>query len=130
MCNFVTFCRQTLVAVGFQRLRVSKKVVTLVTFFVTTDKERGKVKENPIRQSSRTYKPYNRNFVSRKAPGKVVGIIAVGNPDGFNTNVVHHTVSKYRKDLAIVQVQTIHQKIAILPEYERDLFDSCFKNWS
>lgn len=88
------------------------------------------MKENPIRQSSRTYKPYNRNFEERKAPGKVVGIIAVGNPDGFNTNVIHHTVSRYRKDLDIVQVQTIHQKVAILPAYEQELFNSSFKGWS
>jgi hypothetical protein len=88
------------------------------------------MKENSIRQSSRTYKPYNRTFEQHKAPGQVVGIIVVGNPDGFNSNTIYHTVSKYRKDYKQVLSQTRFQKIASLPEYEQDLFDSTFKNWS
>jgi hypothetical protein len=88
------------------------------------------MKENSIRQSSRTYKPYNRTFEQHKAPGQVVGIIAVGNPDGFNTMTLFHTVNEYRKDYREVLIQTRQQQIAILPEYEQSLFDSTFKNWS
>jgi hypothetical protein len=88
------------------------------------------MKENSIRQSSRTYKPYNRKFEQHKAPGQVVGIIAVGNPDGFNTMTLFHTVNEYRKDYIEVLNQTRRQKFASLPEYEQNLFDSTFKNWS
>jgi hypothetical protein len=81
------------------------------------------MKENSIRQSSRTYKPYNRNFEEQKEPGKIVGAISV------YPQVIYLTVNKQRKDYRTVLIQTHHQKNAKLPEYEDSLFTSCFKNW-
>jgi hypothetical protein len=89
------------------------------------------MKENSIRQSSRTYKPYNRNFEEQKTPGKIVGVIAVTAIEvKRNPHVVFLTVNKHRKDYKKVMSQVHHQKIAKLPEYEDSLFTSCFKNWS
>jgi hypothetical protein len=88
------------------------------------------MKENSIRQSSRTYKPYNRNFEEHKEPGKVVGVIAVSDPKGFKPHVIYLTVNQHRKDYKLIVSQTKFQKISMLPEYETSLFDSCFKNWS
>jgi hypothetical protein len=82
------------------------------------------MKENSIRQSSRTYKPYNRTFEEQKEPGKIVGAISV------YPQVIYLTVNKQRKDYKIVMSQDQHQKIAKLPAYEDSLFSSCFKNWS
>lgn len=82
------------------------------------------MKENPVRQSSRTYKPYNRNFEEQKAPGRKVGVIVVAD------HVIYLTVNQYRPDYKLVASQTKFQKIAKLPNYEESLFDSCFKNWS
>jgi hypothetical protein len=82
------------------------------------------MKENAIRQSSRTYKPYNRNFEEHKTPGRKVGIIVVAD------HVIYLTVNQYRTDYKKVVSQAKFQKIAKLPKYEESLFDSCFKNWS
>jgi hypothetical protein len=82
------------------------------------------MKENPIRQSSRTYKPYNRNNASGNPPGKPVGVIRVGH------QIMYLTVSPYRCDFNNVVDQIKKCKNASLPKYELSLFNSCFKNWS
>jgi hypothetical protein len=80
--------------------------------------------ENPIRQSSRTYVPYNRNSLSSNPPGNPVGVIRVGH------QLIYFTVSTYRRDFNKVVDQIKKSKHARLPKYETELFHSCFKNWS
>ncbi|MBO0961977.1 hypothetical protein J1P26_19925 [Neobacillus sp. MM2021_6] len=86
-----------------------------------------------IRQTS-TYRPYNRNNFEEKPPGKPVGEIEVvpfGYPkDKFNPFIVYLVVSPYRRDFNKIVDQINQQRKAKLPAYERDLFNSCFKNWN
>lgn len=67
----------------------------------------------------------------QKPPGRPVGVIAklpIGHKEGrFNPLVMFFTVSPYRKDFNRVVEQS--QRGTRLPKYEKDLFNSCFKNW-
>jgi hypothetical protein len=82
------------------------------------------MKENRIRQTGSTYRPYNRKQTEQKTPGKIVGAVAVF------PHIIYLTVNKERKDYKIVLHRTKREKHVKLPKYEQSLFYSCFKNWS
>jgi hypothetical protein len=89
--------------------------------------------ENGVKFSP-NYMPYNRKGKDAKRfPGRIVGVIAVRHkglqPDHFNPLVMFFAVSRYRKDYGVVLEQIEQQKEVKLPNYEKSLFDSCFKHW-
>lgn len=66
-----------------------------------------------------------------KQPGRVAGVIAVKPkglaPGEYNPCVILWTVDTFRKDFGRVLEQ--NKRTTKLPAYEKELFDSCFKNW-
>lgn len=81
-------------------------------------------------QNSR-YAPMNRKAIEKKQPGRVIGEIAIASPDSpqnkENPYKVLWSVDRSRKDYERVLQQA--ERKCVLPHYEQNLFDSCFKNW-
>jgi len=77
------------------------------------------------------YAPRNVKMMEKKQPGRLVGVIAIQSEnalvDDFNPHTLFWSVDVDRKDYNRVVQQS--ERKGGLPKYEKQLFDSCFKNW-